>query len=107
MAEVEGATGAAPGAGAREEADLPVVDIQYERPPAPGAGEQTEPEARGTRLGRYENVAVGEIEERRDAPSEAGITFGAHAALRDRAVPGRHPDLRAEARPNHLDLVAG
>ena len=39
IGEVEGATGSAPGAGAREEADLPIVDVQHERPFAPGPGE--------------------------------------------------------------------
>ena len=106
IGEVEGATDAPPHARAREEADLPVVDVEHQRSPAPGSGQEPQAEARRARLGRDENIAVNEVEQGGNAPREPGIATDRHAALRDRAVPRGHPDLGAEARPDHLDLVA-
>src|SRR3989475_700007 len=106
IGEVEGATDPAPGARAIEEADLPVVDVEDERPPPACPREQAKSEARRPRFGRDEDLAVDELEELGNVSCESGIAPGPHAAIIDRAVPRRRPEAYAELRPDHADLVA-
>jgi hypothetical protein len=105
IGEVEGSTDAAPEARAGEEADLPVVDVEHQRAPAPGAGEQAQPEARRAWLGGDEHITVNELEQARNTLREPGIATDSHATLWNRPLPRGHPDIRAEARPDDLDIV--
>ena len=106
IAEVERAPHTAPRAGVIEEAELPVVDVQHQWPPAMASREQCEPEARRPWLGRDEDVAVDEVEDVPHAPGEPWIAPGAHPTILDGAVAHRRPDAVAELGPDDVDFVA-
>ena len=63
----------APRAGAVEEAELPVVDVEQQRAPASATREEREPVARGPRFGGVDEVAVDRGDERRDASRQARV----------------------------------
>src|SRR5205814_1232564 len=97
----------APAAGAAEEAHLPVVDVEQQRPPAAAPRQQGDAVAGRARLARVEHVAVGLRGQRGPAPGEAGIAAGAvhcERAMSDRAAERRAPQAFAEAGTDDLDV---
>src|SRR5207245_259819 len=73
VGEVERSAGAAPEPGAVQEPELPVVDVEEQRTPTARTREQAETVTRRTRLGRDDEVAVDQREERGQTSKEPRV----------------------------------
>ena len=102
VAEVERPPERAPGIRAAKEADLPVVDVEQQRPRAPAAGQQRGAVAGRARLGGVEEIAVGLRGQRGPRRGEARIARPVASAARDarsaRRRPAPTPARRSAAR---------
>src|SRR2546426_1038881 len=106
VGEVERSAGAAPEPGAVQEPELPVVDVEEQRTPTARTREQAETVTRRTRLGRDDEVAVDQREERGQTSKEPRVLPCAQGAVPDAASRGGLPERRAELGTDHLDVPA-
>src|SRR5262249_61503549 len=106
ITEVQRAPEPAPAVGAIEESELPVVDVEDQRPWATAAGEEAEAEARWPRLRGINDVTVDETQQLGHDPRESRIAPASCAAMRNRALRDRPPERVVELRPDNVDVVA-
>src|SRR2546428_680136 len=104
VSQVDRPADPAPDPRAVEEPELPVVDVEKQRPTTTRPGEQAETVARRARPRRDDEVAVDQGEQCGHTPKEARILARPSRAVSDTAALGRLPERWTELGADDLDF---